>query len=144
MLKHLQNSMLFSRQQMLRKRSTKMRPTPSSWFLLHTHVEKVMKNCKRSNFGCCEKEIMIHRGGWKSYTYTRKVVLSSLPNVYSLLENLCLNTVQFFSDKTLSLLTASPFPVRYVRFILAGTEQLIWKSTSTSALVGMFLKLMAV
>ena len=27
---------------------------------------------------------------------------------------------------------------------LAGTEQLIWKSTSTSALVGMFLKLMAV
>ena len=69
---------------MLRKRSTKMRPTPSSWFLLHTHVEKVMKNCKRSNFGCCEKEIMIHRGGWKSYTYTRKVVLSSLPNVYSL------------------------------------------------------------
>jgi len=31
-----------------------------------THVEKVMKNCCRFNFGYCENEICIHKGGRKS------------------------------------------------------------------------------
>ena len=35
-----------------------------------THVENVMKNWRRSNLGCCEKEMMTHIGVSMSYTYT--------------------------------------------------------------------------
>jgi len=32
----------------------------------NAHVEKVMKNWSRSSLGCCENEMMIQRGDWKS------------------------------------------------------------------------------
>ena len=54
-----------------------------------TYTEKVMKNWSRSSLGCWEKEMMIQRGEWKSYTYTQKVVFSSFPNTQSPYINIC-------------------------------------------------------